>query len=513
LALPAPATAANTSRQDFPGNPRPLIHIDTDGDSLHVKETPFFPVGYWWGKPEPELSSSYGANCMVVWDWRDQDLDDLIDAGLKLIINPIIYDFADPTRGMGKYYSFDCGSGTYSVDTLLFRTFLRDSVLTRLRALNDSMGVIGWYLADEPDIASFSCGATRHFWRPQDLEKLYAVIKTEPSAAFRDVYMTLTANGTDVFAPDSIAGIRGFAVATDVLMNDENALINCCGFDSYWEAGYNARLAGAYGATAGKPFLTVPHSVGPCSLLYGGAVLPPSHWANEKCGAGDTTRCATPGSERIPPRSHDGQRWVRYWPQYHDLRHLTYSPLVEGARGVLYFNWAEGHCMSPDTTTHNMVKALSEELLIGKPSERIPGIATVLRQWTTWDSFRWSCNLDGHDDCAGDSAWFGSYDLDDVINYYVARDPSPSWPPRWILIAANDCADTVAAVSFSVGNPYVLRSVRVLRAAYSGYSQDTLVTFARDTQTFGDEFLPWAVRAYEIVGDTLTAVSGSSDEE
>jgi hypothetical protein len=169
--------------------------------------------------------------------------------------------------------------------------------------------------------------------------------------------------------------------------------------------------------------------------------------------------------------------------------------------------------MSPDTTTHNMVKALSEELLIGKPSERIPGIATVLRQWTTWDSFRWSCNLDGHDDCAGDSAWFGSYDLDDVINYYVARDPSPSWPPRWILIAANDCADTVAAVSFSVGNPYVLRSVRVLRAAYSGYSQDTLVTFARDTQTFGDEFLPWAVRAYEIVGDTLTAVSGSSDEE
>ena len=496
LGFASTALAANMS-VDAMTNQRSSPQLDTDRDGL--PDTPFIPMAYSLNPKSlqsPTLADQR-VNCLHLWNWNaSTDLRALSRAGYKLILNPFMSDL-----GLNKYYAYDCGAQQYKVSKAAFTRFFADTVLALIEA--DTLveqSVIGWSLDDEPNIdVMATCPAGKpHLKRAEDMRVFYDVIKNSSDARYREVYLNIAGSAQEKPNP-----FVEFAGCCDVLTNTVGEFRNCCGFDRYWWPGFTARTLGGLPETAAKPFFYVMWTFGPCRNVASasdscpGTVVADKHWALHVCGV--DARCGRAKDYKTPPRTLDGIPYAIYWPSYHDLRYMSYSGLLAGSRGLMYWHWGESKCCSPDTTSRNMTAALLSELQDGALRENVPSILSVLGGWVTDSSDRWSCSQDGIASCRADS--LRQRPALDQINYFVAYDPdslgASGAPVRWILIAVNDCGDAAPGVVF--GAPTSIGSVRLVPGQYDQYTQggNIVVTGGR----FSDDFAPWDVRVYEVTAD------------
>lgn len=495
----AAALAANTSAENIT-SPRRSPQLDTDRDG--VPDTPFIPMGYSINPKEALQSKTLadqGVNCLQLWNWSaSTDLHSLALAGYKLILNPFMSDL-----GLNNYYAYNCTTQQYVVSVDAFKALFEDTVLALIEA--DTLverSVIGWNLDDEPniDVMATCPKGQPHRKRPEDMRLFYDAIKTSSDARYREVYLNISGGAWEKPNP-----FVSFATCCDVLTNTVGEFRNCCGFNRYWLPSYTARALGALPETAAKPFFLLLWTLGPCQYIASptdscpGTAVSAKNWSLAVCGV--DARCAKASSYLTPPRTHNGTPYIIYWPSYRDLRYVTYSSLLEGSRGLLYWHWGRSKCCSPDTTTRNMSAALLSELQDGLPRQAAPAILDVFTRWATDNSGGWACSRDGSASSRADSASVpGRYGFDQ-INYYVAYDPDnraeSGAPRRWILVAVNDCADTVSAVGFTA--PISIGGVSLVSGQYDGYAQSANIGITGSG--FSDDFLPWDVRVYSITSD------------
>ncbi len=510
--------AANTAADSACWD-RAQVYIDTDGNGF--RDTPFFPVGIYGHKTLVTDANKFdslaatGINCVymggyglynetAVWD----GLDKCAENGIRVILLPY-------NHWMGlEWYNYKglCGSCSIQVDSASFRTFFSDTAVKWVDSLlTHPENVIGWYLDDEPDLYRVGCpcgcdtsktdtlacdGWVRY--HPDTLKWFYDIIAEEDPG--RTVF-TAVANNCGTGLPqrtcsdsgdcDSVISVlREFSGCTDVIYNDEYEFRNCSWYHNYWTMGLQCRECGKCSDTRDKPYVGIIQAFGPCST-----------WTRE--GLNDCSETIYVKPDQGEPERAEGQQvFVYYWPEYVDLRNMTYSTIIQGGRGLMYWTYGHAVCSAPDTTTFNMISFLTDEILRGDSTANVPPISEIVTEWDPFPEV--TCNYDGYDTCGCDKYGPGDPFAEatkyrrpqedfDVMNYYPATDPDD--PSRCILIAVNDCCDSLQNARFTF--PAKVKSARVLAGRYPhGYDEDT--TFTNEGNDIVDDFAPWQVHVYEV---------------